>query len=480
MRGQQLEHAQLGRGDRLGLRAPLESQAQPLRSALEHADVVFGLEGAECASAPGVGGLELADLEKALADDHAGKHRHPGHRHHLAEDRRDRRRLRGQRRVAGARQQSRLGQKQRQRAAMAAEAHFGEALVGLPGGFLGVFPPALFGGHQRQQSECGDLDDLVRGRSLAGGDLQVTHGARLDAREPERAAEVELGLGVPVRARTVLELRGKLRIAAHARHPLRRQRSAQQGLRRAQRHGSVGRRTVVDPGTAGGRHPGARRLPVADRRIDPTGGQGERDAGQDLLATELPEHAAYGLTLTASPEACPTRGDLVGGAPVVAGLEQMDDAARHIALVEVPLPRLAAEPGDRVGIAPGKLGPQELAEELVVAKPLVAVVFGRDEEVLVGEPRKHGLGVVTSGDGVTERRREAFQHRGLQKELLRLVVLAREHFAEEIAVDLAQVAAHRHRPLAGRPAARGQRSQGQSRRPALGRTQQDVEIVHGK
>ena len=153
---------------------------------------------------------------------------------------------------------------------------------------------------------------------------------------------------------------------------------------------------------------------------------------------------------------------------MVAGLLQVDDARRHVALVETPLARLAAQPGDRVGLAPLELGPEELAEELVVAIPLAAIVLGRDEEVLVGQAREHRLSVAPAGDGVAEGRREMLHHRGAQQEVLGVGCLGREHLAEQVAGDLAPVATHDRRPLVGRPAADGDGRQIQSGRPALG------------
>ena len=98
--------------------------------------------------------------------------------------------------------------------------------------------------------------------------------------------------------------------------------------------------------------------------------------GEDLLVVERLQHAAHGLALATRPVAHPACRHDSGGPVVVAGLLQVDDARRHVALVEAPLARLAAQPGDGGGLAPLELGPQELAEELMVAIPLAAIVLG--------------------------------------------------------------------------------------------------------
>ena len=98
--------------------------------------------------------------------------------------------------------------------------------------------------------------------------------------------------------------------------------------------------------------------------------------GADLLVAERLEHAAYGLALATLPVARPARGHNRSGPVVVACLQQVADGLGHVAHVEVPLAGSATKVGDGVGLATFELGPQKLAEKLVVAIPPVAVVFG--------------------------------------------------------------------------------------------------------
>ena len=110
-------------------------------------------------------------------------------------------------------------------------------------------------------------------------------------------------------------------------------------------------------------------------------------------------------------------GDEVGRLVDVARADRVADGVVDRALGQVPGGRPPVQLGHVVRRREGQLVLQQLAEEVVVAVPLAAVVERHEEEVGALQLGQHARRAGRAGHRVAQGTREPAQHRGPQQEL---------------------------------------------------------------
>ena len=107
-----------------------------------------------------------------------------------------------------------------------------------------------------------------------------------------------------------------------------------------------------------------------------------------------------------------------------------------------------------------ELVPQQLAEQVVVAVPLMPWVEGNQEVIHALEPVKHRPAVSRARDGVAQSRTEPVEHARVKQEIQLRLALLTEHLGCEI-VDHPSIATSEGRDEAARILAPAHRQNGQ-------------------
>ena len=149
----------------------------------------------------------------------------------------------------------------------------------------------------------------------------------------------------------------------------------------------------------------------------------------------------------------------------VAGSSRVLDRLLHEPVRATPSRRAAAELAG--GVAP-ELELKHLAEQVVVAIPLAAIVERNEEHVRVREVRKHRNRVLAPQNCVAQLRREAPEHRRPHQEVLDLRCKRRQNLVGQIFPNLEGAARELpHSPVGVSQIPKPQSSQIDARGPSL-------------
>ena len=337
-------------------------------------------------------------------------------------------------------------------------------------------------------------DRAERGQAA---DLQV--GPAQAPAEHEAALEVLLGLGeapgpglgdAEVQQREGLELGvGRLGVlvvgaAQHARRALHRRAHVAQAAGAQELHGGqrgVGAAPALR-GHVGQRALGGGQQPVGlrpARLAQAVAGhdRGQLGVGGDERLGHRVEQRAEPRLLAVEDETDPVAPEQLGGQrPILAELGVVD-GLDHMALIGVPARREAVQLGDLAGRLAAQLEPQQIAEQVVVAKPRATDVDRDHERVGLLELVQEAGGVVAAGEQVGQRPAHAVQHAGAQQQAAHLGRPAGEDLAEQVVGDGALAAGELGDEALGRVVA-DERHGGQAQRggPALGALVQRGEL----
>ena len=173
----------------------------------------------------------------------------------------------------------------------------------------------------------------------------------------------------------------------------------------------------------------------------------------------------------------PRRGDQVRGIGLAPGRQQVADGTGHVAGLRAPCPRSRVQLGDVLGRAAVlELAAQDVAEDVVVAKPLAALVERYEEEIGALDLAQQRLGPALAAHGVAQRRAEAVQHAGLEEEAARPGLLGRDDLVAEVVEEVAVIRELLGVARAG-PIAQRQPGEVEPGRPALGPLAQQGELI---
>ena len=116
----------------------------------------------------------------------------------------------------------------------------------------------------------------------------------------------------------------------------------------------------------------------------------------------------------------------------IVGLERMINGGNRPARAQEPLGSRSVQRAHQAGRMPGKLRPQKIPEQTVIAVEPLLLVDHRDEQAVALEPRQQFRRIAAPAHRIAERRVELRQDAGLQQEIPDLLWLAGHHILGQI------------------------------------------------
>jgi hypothetical protein len=173
-------------------------------------------------------------------------------------------------------------------------------------------------------------------------------------------------------------------------------------------------------------------------------GEDPRDAQARVRAHELagqrPEPSLDRPVIPALEEPRgPVLGDELRRLLAVAGRDRVPDRAVGVAVRQEPASRAPVQLRDHGRLGALQLASQELAEEVVVAVPLAALVQRDQEQVRPLDLGERGGGVA-AGDRIADRHAEPLEDRRAEEEVADVAAQPSEHLAAEVVDDVTVVA----------------------------------------
>ena len=176
------------------------------------------------------------------------------------------------------------------------------------------------------------------------------------------------------------------------------------------------------------------------------------------------------------PRLQPVRGDQLGGVLDPAGGDRVVDRLVDAPAGRVPCRRAGVQLGDEVRLGARELALQQVAQQVVVAEPVAAVVERDDEQVRPERLGEQRGAVGPAGDRGAQRRAHALEDRRAQQELPQRPRRVLDHLVQVVA-DLAVVAGQRADERGAVAAApEGERGELEPGRPALRPLLQPVHV----
>src|SRR5690606_2546262 len=124
-----------------------------------------------------------------------------------------------------------------------------------------------------------------------------------------------------------------------------------------------------------------------------------------------------------------------GGTRGISRGERVSDGFRPRVVLVEPVARAAMELAKTYRIVPLRGSPQDVAEEMVITKPLSPIVEAHEEEVRSLQTLQQPLRTGLSRDCVAQRAAQAVQDRGVQQETTHPFRLGRQHLLDEVVRD---------------------------------------------
>jgi hypothetical protein len=176
-------------------------------------------------------------------------------------------------------------------------------------------------------------------------------------------------------------------------------------------------------------HPPQDLITLADCQRGPRLGQTQPAVARDVAAGEVVHPPRDRFALARVRERQPVIVNQLGRRVELAGRGQMSDRLGHHPGIEKPTPGSIMELCRASRLSAFELVPQQLAEQVVVAVPLMTWVEGNQEVIHALDPVKHRPAVSRARDGVAQSRTEPVEHARVKQEVPLRLALVTEHLS---------------------------------------------------
>ena len=219
----------------------------------------------------------------------------------------------------------------------------------------------------------------------------------------------------------------------------------------------------------GDRQVGGRLIQVSVEQVIRGVHQGQLGIIRGGSVREGPQQRLDGLRLPVQRQAERMVGQQPGRVGPVARRLRVPDGLDHLAMLGEPRCGPPVQRRYFFGQRPAQLQPQEIPEQVVVAKPCPLGVERHHERVGVLELQQDPIRARAAGQQIGQLAVDPIEQGGTQQQLLDVVRLALQHLGEQVLGDRAVAAGElRHEALGVGVTSQGERRQPQARGPPFG------------